>query len=255
MHLRYIAISGSSGKGEFAVFDDRLRSNSRFICNYLSKAVRKLKLDTYPYNMHFFPSQAESSISILDSDVINCKLYLTQNEIDKLSNLKRLEDRYEYYLSFLERGYRYVSESIPLPVDSLLRLHDQFRAGGYRNEWLFKKKMISEYGLYVFLKCYFTTFDFHLEIEAYDLKRTRLIAKGVIFRSFPHELCFDKDFRSIRLDGSKLQVLNFLGISEMEVDLEALAKGLVVVNYIDGDFLNWKENNEDTRKAIERITW
>ena len=31
-----------------------------------------------------------------------------------------------------------------------------------------------EYGLYVFLKCYFTTFDFHLELESYDLKQTQL---------------------------------------------------------------------------------
>lgn len=256
MYLRYIAISGSSEKGEFHAFAERLYSNSRFICNYLSKEVRKLKLDTSPYNMlNFIPSLTESSIHIWDSDVVNCKLCLSQLEIDRLNNMKRLEDRYEYYLSFLERGYRYVSESIPIPVDSLLYLHDQFRAGGYRNEWLFKKKMIREYGLYVFLKCYFTTFDFHLDLEAYDLKQTRLIAKDTIFRSFPNELCFSKDFRSIRVEGSKLQILNFLGDSEMEVDLDALAQGLVTVDYIDGNFLNWEESSESTKKGIERITW
>ena len=148
-----------------------------------------------------------------------------------------------------------MSESIPLPVDSILGLHDQFRKGGYRNEWLFKKKMIREYGLYVFLKCYFTTFDFHLELEAYDLKKTHLIAKDIIFRSFPDELCYDKDFRSIQVEGSRLQILNFLGKAEMAVDLEALTQGRVVVDYIDDDFLNWEERKESTRKAIERITW
>ena len=168
--------------------------------------------------LNYYPSPSESSIRIWDSDVINCKLFLSPEEIDKLNKMKRLEDRYEYYFSFLERGYRFVSESIPLPVDSILGLHDQFRKGGYRNEWLFKKKMIREYGLYVFLKCYFTTFDFHLELEAYDLKKTHLIAKDIIFRSFPGELCYDKDFRSIH-------------------------------------FLNWEERKESTRKAIERITW
>ena len=256
MYLRYIAISGSSGKGEFAVFEDRFRSNSRFICNYLSKEVRKLKLNTFPYKMlNYYPSPSESSIRIWDSDVINCKLFLSPEEIDKLNKMKRLEDRYEYYFSFLERGYRFVSESIPLPVDSILGLHDQFRKGGYRNEWLFKKKMIREYGLYVFLKCYFTTFDFHLELEAYDLKQTRLIAKDIIFQSFPDEICFSKDFRSIQVEGSKLQILNFLGKAEMAVDLEALTQGRVVVDYIDDDFLNWEECKESTRKAIERITW
>lgn len=256
MYLRYISISGSSEMDEFAAFEDRFLSNSRFICNYLSKEVRKLKLDTSPYNMlNYYPSPSESSIRIWDSDVINCKLFLSPEEIDKLNKMKRLEDRYEYYFSFLERGYRFVSESIPLPVDSILGLHDQFRKGGYRNEWLFKKKMIREYGMYVFFKCCFTTFDFHLELEAYDLKKTHLIAKGVVFRSFPDEMCYEKDFRSIIVDGPYLKILNFLGNVEMVIDLEALAQGRVAVDYIDGQFLNWPERNESTRKAIERITW
>ena len=262
MELRYIQTRSSIWarpiKDEYAVISDITDANARFICNWLCKAVRKMHIETSPQvkMLSFTFSPDETKCRVYNSEgIVDCSLIVTLSDMQRLRRMINLEDRYEFFLSYLERGYKEVLKNVIIPVDQLLDLHDQFRQNGYRNEWLFKKKMIREYGLYVFLKCYFTTFDFHLEIEAYDLKRTRLIAKGVIFRSFPHELCFDKDFRSIRLDGSKLQVLNFLGISAMEVDLDALAKGLVVVNYIDGYFLNWKEKNEDTRKAIERITW
>lgn len=202
----------------------------------------------------FSPDETKVKINLQDG-IADCTLMLSISDMQRLHNMTDLEDRYEFYLAYLERGYKEVLTHVNIPFYQLLALHEQFRAGGYRNEWLFKKKMIREYGLYVFLKCYFTTFDFHLDLEAYDLKQTRLIAKDTIFRSFPDELCFSKDFRSIRVEGSKLQILNFLGDSEMEVDLDALAQGLVTVDYIDGNFLNWEESSESTKKGIERITW
>ncbi len=262
MELRYIYTRSSVWEqykeDMYSDFSLTLQANERFICNWLSKAVRKLHIETSPpiKSLSFTHSPIGTNISIDFSEgIVHCNLLLSATDQERLQQMSILEDRYEFFLSYLERGYKEVSERIILPIDQLLDLHDQFRQNGYRNEWLFKKKMIREYGLYVFLKCYFTTFDFHLELEAYDLKKTHLIAKDIIFRSFPDELCYDKDFRSIQVEGSKLQILNFLGKAEMAVDLEALTQGRVVVDYIDDDFLNWEERKESTRKAIERITW
>ena len=262
MELRYIYTRSSVWEqykeDMYSDFALTLQANERFICNWLSKAVRKLHIETSPQikALAFTHSPIETSISIDFSEgIVHCNLLLSATDQERLQQMSILEDRYEFFLSYLERGYKAVSERIILPIDQLLDLHDQFRLNRYRNEWLFKKKMIREYGMYVFLKCCFTTFDFHLELEAYDLKKTHLIAKGVVFRSFPDEMCYEKDFRSIIVDGPYLKILNFLGNVEMVVDLEALAQGRVAVDYIDGQFLNWPERNESTRKAIERITW
>ena len=53
--------------------------------------------------------------------------------------------------------------------------------------------------------------------------------KDVILRTPPDEICFDKDFRSIRINGSKLEILNFIGDVEITVNLEVLADGYVSV--------------------------
>lgn len=259
MKLRYIATWHNWVKtpDDYYAFAEVFDWNARFICNWLSKAVRKLQIETGPIRMLCFYQTPGKSWSAIQesSDSLQCFITLSTEEQCRLKSMSCLTDRYEFMLSFLEQGYREASKTIPLPLDDLLGLHEQFRKGGYKNEWLFKKKVIREYGLYVFLKCYFTTFDFHLELEAYDLKKTRLIARDVIFRTPPDEICFDKDFRSIRVAGAKLEILNFIGAVEMEINLERLTQGVVSVKYIEGDFLDWEEMNESSRQLIERITW
>ena len=265
MKLRYIATwynrgetpDGGKTPDDYNAFAEVFDWNTRFICNWLCKAVRKLQIETGPVRMLCFTQIPGKSCSVIDkcSQAIHCFITLSAEEQSQLKSMSCHTDRYEFMLSFLERGYREASKTIPLPLDKLFGLHEQFRKGGYKNEWLFKKKMLREYGLYVFLKCYFTTFDFHLELEAYDLKKTRLIAREVIFRSPPDEICFSKDFRSIRVAGEYLEILNFIGVVEMKINLELLTQGVVSVKYIDGDFLSWEEENEMTRQVIERITW
>lgn len=259
MKLRYIATQyiWNKNKDDYTAFAEIIDWNARFICNWLSKAVRKLQIETESVNMLCFrqsPDQAWSEIQKSSHSLISY-IPLSMDDQMRLRAMPCLIDRYEFYLSFLEKGYVEASKIIPLPLDILLGLHDRFRQGGYRNEWLFKKMIIQEYGLFVLLNCYFTTFDFHLELEAYDLKKTRLIAKDVIFSTPPDEICFDKDFRSIRIRESKLEILNFIGDVEMAINLIALVNGKVSVEYVDGTYLKWEERKERDKQLIQRLTW
>ena len=259
MKLRYIATHHIRKRNidEYSAFAEIIDWNARFICNWLSKAVRKLQIETGSVNMLCFiqsPSKKKSEILESSNSLISY-IPLSMDDQMRLRAMPCLQDRYEFYLSFIEEGYIEASKSIPLPLDILFGLNDLFRQGGYKNEWLFKKKQIKEFGIYVYLNCYFTTSDFHLELEAYDLKKTRLIAKDVILRTPPDEICFDKDFRSIRINGSKLEILNFIGDVEITVNLEVLADGYVSVEYIDGTYLKWEERREREKQLIERLKW
>ena len=83
--------------------------NARFICNYLSKAVRPLKLvGDGSYNMisvDITSNETRASHSLVNDDVIDIKLNISAEEQLAYNAMSKLEDRYEFYLSCLERGY------------------------------------------------------------------------------------------------------------------------------------------------------
>ena len=110
---------------------------------------------------------------------------------------------------------------------------------------------VSQIGIYVVFRCKFTTFDFTLNLEVYDLKKTRLITEGLVFRKGPDELFFDKDFKKIEIKNNTLYVLNFLPRPVFSFDLNKLRDGIYNVDYL-GDVAKENKNDND---LIKRITW
>ena len=180
MYLYYIAFRIEPG---YFSHDDPLAYsflfNTRFICNYLSKKVRKHKIQLQnPFSMLCVSLDNREYLKESQTfHVIDSHLEVQCEEITKYRGMTSLIDRYEWYLSLLERGYRLAADTADtgIPFDTLKGIHDSFRNEGYKNEWLFKKIIVKEYGLTIYLKCYFTTFDFRLTLEAYNINQTILI--------------------------------------------------------------------------------
>ena len=143
--------------------------------------------------------------------------------------MRVLEDRYEWCLSFIEEGYRQIARKRNLDLNLLMSVNDSFRNNNYKNEWLFKKIRISQYDLYVYLKCYFTAFEFRLELEAYNYKQTILKAKHIVLRTMPDEDFFSKEFRTVEIVGRYLVIKDFLDYDSFWIDLESLSEGVAVV--------------------------
>ena len=187
--------------------------NTNFISDYLSRKVRKLKIDVPEFNMLNItvckrPKMKHDLYAFLKS--LNVYLPFSQGDMDNLTRITNFTERIEAYLSIYEKGYYLANEYCDIPVGILLGLHQQFREEGYRHEWLFKKKIIKEYGIYVFFKCYFTSIDFRLELEVYNQKPTILLTKGVVLQKLPDWICFGKDFnKGIQIDGNKMYLLDF----------------------------------------------
>jgi hypothetical protein len=251
LHIKYPFYSGFSDED----FNDEFNWNARFICNYLSKAVRKLNLETDgTYKMISVNPHANQSCSKTDVEyVLSNNIYVSSKDMERYKQMENLTERYEFYLSLLERGYMQAATfKEGVPVESLLSLHQQFRDGGYKNEWLFKKKPIRDFGIYIYLKCYFTSFDFRLELEVYSLKTKELVTKGIVIQTPPDELCFDYKFKQITLEDDKLVILDSLGHPRYEMDLHKLANGNFNVKYLDDEDI--KDVERDQQK-IQSITW
>lgn len=258
MNLRYICFTQLLGnKNEYPNYSNNNFSyNTRFIANYLSKAVRKLKIDTKEFNMLLVSIGKEPQREIDLSDCFSSLttfVSFTQEQMDKLVEITDYNARAEQYLLLLERGYEIANKYYDIQIDKLLNLHKEFRNNGYKNEWLFKKKIIREYGIYVFFRCYFTAFEFRLELEVYDRKQTHLITKGVVYRTGPDEIHFSKDFnKGIEIDGNMMYLLNFLDKRAFGFNLDLLSDGEFDVTYLDKFIVEWQPKHAE---IIRSVTW
>lgn len=236
--IRYINMDAYNAQG--LLFDtDKFAFNVRFICNYLSKEIRKLNMigdGTYKMisiRLRNTPSECKLVCSSDAKDVLSIGLQISESDQIKYKNMTNLIERYEFYLHLLEEGYYYASEFVDIPLSALLDLNNKFRLNGYKNEWLWKKILIKEYNIHVSFKCYFTTFDFRLELEVYDKRETVLLTNGVVFQTGPDEIYYDKDFRKLVVCDNELMIMDFLDKCSFKCNLDLLAKGVFNVEYSD----------------------
>lgn len=252
--LRYINLDAYNAPDMF-IDTYKFDFNARFICNYLSKEVRKLNIagdGTYKMisvRINNNLSDCRLTYGSDHPDVLSVLLPVSEQEQRWYNNATDIIERYEFYLGLLEKGYILASDFKTIPVNSLLQLHDKFRENNYKNEWVWKKKLIRDYGIYIIFKCYFTTFDFRLEMEVYDTKQNVLLTKGIVLQTGPDELFFDKEFRKIKILDGKLIITDFLDKDNFEFDLYQLSIGVFNIKNIAYNA------SVDHIKLIERITW
>lgn len=252
MKIRYISlhIESEYDSGIDKKFSYKFNDNSRFISNYLSKAVRKLNIEVNDFKMLWIGLSAKNTNESVRLNTVDkfIEIYIPYNRFEQESYLKIMswKERYEYYLSLIERGFRIANTYCDIQLDRLLEMTEQFRANNYKNEWLFAKKPLREHDMYLFFKCYFTHCDFRLELEAYNVKKTTLLTKGIVLQTLPSEICFNKKFKKIVICFNKIIILDFVDYPVFEIDLIPLSKGIFNVEEIVYDFQ--KEWEEQFRK-------
>ncbi len=258
MNYRYIILyAGSSGFGSgFGdKFDAKFNDNTWFISNYLSLKIRKLHIPSDgPYNMFYCNiSKEKDSVRILSPNVLNVKMHVEENDIDRYLNLLTEVERYEFYLSLLERGYQLASTVRSIPVDIFHKLHHEFREGGYKNERLFKKKQLRDYSIKIELTHVLTSYSYNLVLSVYNLNG-ELIGKDSIYETFPDDILFNKNVRHLVIDDNKLIVTDFLDHPQFVCDLNDLSKGIVKSVCVDENTKKYipNENNKD---EFERLKW
>ena len=263
MQLRYIAlVTGCDCLNLDKEFVYKFNFNQRFISNYLSKAIRRYHYETDgTYKMigveidhNYVPNRRRPKQFMIINNALSIIVPVKQSDIDAYNHETSLINRYEFYLSVLERGYHLINDNYKeIPVDLLLSLHDEFRNNGYKNEWLFKRIRAKEYGLIIEFHCEFTTFDFRFILSAYNDCSKEMIAQDYIFRTGPDEVFYDYVFKKVQVEGDKLIVYGFIGTKSFIIDLPSLAKGQISVEYRKSEHLDYQK--DECTELINRITW
>jgi len=254
MKLRYILLRAdyaSYDEDFFVVFMD----NVRFISNYLSRNIRKYKVETDGTFKMLSVSITNASDSCLlrAENVLEVNVHLSEYSMHNYLNMKDEKARFEFYLSILEKGYLIASNYKNIPYEQLLSLHQEFRQGGYLNEKLFKTKQLKEYGINIKLIHCLSSYDYKLRLFVFDLKK-ELIGQGVIYHTFPDEILFDKNVRHLVIDDSKLIITDFLDHPQFVCSLTDLSKGIVKSTCVDEKTQKYIYNEQNVEK-FERLKW
>lgn len=258
--LRYISLFIDN---EFRKIDDdfykKFYYNLNFINRYLDVAVRKLKIETPYYNMFnvfIHPYREECDNHYLPGVTTTLITYIrfTEDDMRYLESLADHKQRFEYYLKLLERGYYVAVKNghTELPIDALLQIHQHFRDGGYKCEWLWKKKLLSKDNMYLFFNIHFTPFYINVELVVMDKKKTTLRCHEELVRRTPFYESIWYDFRNLEIIGNEIVVTDFLDNVFLSIDLRALIKDNIIVTYYDEYFITEQSND---KKIIDKITW
>lgn len=208
MTLRYIALFMGDESGFEDGFTSQFDYNTRFISNYLSIQIRKLKYVTDgTFKMiGVTPTlDIKHTCRVVPEDALQASISFNRDKYEKMAEV----DKYEYYLQLLEEGYRICSQYKNIPLEQLLTLHQDFRDNNFRNEWLHKKKRFKEHGIEVSLNCFFTSFDFQLKMSVYDMRSKAELASGTVIRTLPNEQHFAHYFKDIVIENNELIITEF----------------------------------------------
>jgi hypothetical protein len=189
-------------------FRDNFNLNSRFISNYLSTQIRKLKVETDgTFNMiSVAPSIDVTHVCrIVGEKALKATISFNKETYEQMSEI----ERYEYYLHLLEDGYKICAKHKKIPLEQLLKLHQDFKLNGYKNEWLYKKKKFKGHEIEVTLSCFFTSVDFHLLMTVSDINSNKELVSGNVIRTLPNEVCFDSLFKDVIIENDKLIITEF----------------------------------------------
>jgi len=208
MNLKYIALYMDHESGYQDPFRDNFNLHSRFISNYLSIQVRKLKFETDgTFNMiSVVPSiNIKHVCRIVGEKALDTSVSFNKEAYERMNDM----ERYEYYLQLLEEGYKICGQYKKIPLEQLLNLQQTFRDNGYKNEWLHKKKKFKEDGIEVALNCFFTSFDFQLRMSVYDIESKMELISGTVIRTLPDEVCFDSLYKDVVINNNELIVTEY----------------------------------------------
>ena len=222
MNLRYISLILSNDIEPDTVACYIFKCHVRFICNFMSKAVRKYKYETDgTYNM----------ISIVAGG--SCEPYQGSNDYIEVS-VPFVPERYEavkgtddvgYYLELLTEGFKIASQFKGIPMSLFENILGDFKNAGYKNVFKIKSHLFKGLNIKATIEGRFTTNDFSLHFSAYSISPKRLLCEGMIARSQPDEIIFQHCFKDVTADKEWLYIMDFIPKALIRIRIADLKKG------------------------------
>ncbi|MCY3002635.1 MAG: hypothetical protein NTV21_12605 [Planctomycetota bacterium] len=149
-----------------------------------------------------------------------------------VARFKALDDngRHELYLDMLARALRSCEGRFELPLATIEAEVSAFRQGGYREEWIQKRRGFRTLGISASLACTLNAREFSCRLLVE--KRRALVLDQELLIAKPDELIFAHHARDLQLVGDSLVVVDWRGRPKYELPLERLSQAGVSASKI-----------------------
>jgi hypothetical protein len=175
---------------------------TRYLCNYVERRLRVLRAQNQEFSRLCVEGRHDGQAPCyLTSDpVAVVPIAFDRARYERLSS----DELHEFFIGMLVGGLEKCAGQYAIPLREMQECIDEFRVGGFHNEWLHQKRSLRPLGLEARLTC-------RLEMERFVLTLTLERAGASVFEreileTLPDELIFEHRFKDVVLEGESILV-------------------------------------------------
>ena len=180
------------------------RYQSRSICNYLERTLKKIKFNTDGFKrICFIGKSTPSEIAYVNSS----NILIVEIPFDEKQYISLDKSQLNTFFSkLLIAGIYKCQKFYAIPSDKLIGSTEEFIKNNGINRWTFKKKLIKNYNIKCILNCQLTIEAFYLNLEV--IKEKKVVFNHQILSTVPDEIVFSSKFKNIELIGEYILILD-----------------------------------------------
>ena len=195
----------------------QFRDRTRCLCHFVGKRVAREKFNaSFGRICVIGKSSPGAACFVNTSKVLVVDVPLTTADFGKLDDAQPND----YFIDLLRLGLDKVAGQQEIPLAAFNAGIDAFRAGGYRNEWVWKKKRPRGLGLTLSFDCNLTMDRFQLWMRVY--RKDQMVLEDRVLETAPDEIVFVPNFKRLEIVGTNVSVLAHSGLPVYSRDLSPL---------------------------------
>lgn len=177
---------------------------TRFVCNAVQRILRKERFHAQGFGRICVQGREHprDGCTIASENAAVPEVKFDRERYESLAQ----GEHAEFFLHMLEEGILKCARYHVIPLKLLLSSMEEFRGGGYINEWVHKSRQFRNVALQARLKCEMTIDEFTLSLLVSRGGETLL--DEAIMRTKPDEIIFAHQFKDVKCTGERLVVID-----------------------------------------------
>lgn len=175
----------------------------RYIGNFLRRRVKQLRYRTENFRRILFQGRTigyDERSRIQGDAALVVPIRFDQRRYDFIGH----GEKPEFFLGMYTEGIEKAHRDFPIPYDVLMQGIEDFRKGGYKNEWVHQRKLLRPFGLHASLLFDMDSKRFRARLQL-ERKGT-VIYDQTVLEELPDEICYAFQVKAIDVDGHNILV-------------------------------------------------
>lgn len=180
---------------------------TRYVCNVLERRLRDMKYQADGFSKVCIQGRHQplETCPIVSEHAALPTVAFDQAKYESL----RPGEEHEFFIAMIVEGLERCAQQHQIPIAELTAALEEFRRGGYRNEWTHQKKLLRQVGLQASLLCSLDPERFRLILKLE--KKGATVFEQQILETKPDELIFAHRFKEVLVDGDSILVNDKFG--------------------------------------------